>query len=819
MGLSGHAQSLLAKLSPTFKAEFAPGQVLGEGAMGVVISATQARLERKVAIKFLLCFSDPDALNRFGREAQLSSLLDHPRIVRLFTSGVDGELPYIVYEFVEGRTLKDVVDQGALPVTQALALATQLFEGLEHAHGQAIVHRDLKPANMLVDASGNLKIADYGIGSSLTVEWALTRTGTLMGTPAYMAPEQWSATTTIAADVYAAGVVLHEMLLGANPFVRKTLIGTRNAHVHEPRVKLGEKFDPRLDELLEELCAKDPAARPTAAAVVARLQEIKSTRVRRDSSGVRSRAPGSSALHRSGGAKSLPPTPTASSGGASTGTSGTRRVGPTVGIALVIFALGLLPVLKTAAKLEGPVVAVAGSRAAALTLECARPATPGAVVEPAVAALAVNAVDRGGRTKWTVTLAGLEPGVAYRVQPTLDGKPAGPVVPVTTLGGPEQLAAVVALTYVDPSTLSVRFRTPVPNAAALAISSALPSEWVPGAAGEVREVRAGGLDVARDYEPVIQFDGLPETVPLGVVPGASKLLERARKALATPVGGPSFADRLGILKKIAARAQKRAVETEKVREVCERYVREATGFPVALVQSAARACALDEKSPVVERWKAREVLDGLLVVESIGHPWCKTWVFDVAGQPYSAPKWEWVGRVPRPPEAPALTAWVAPGPICDRIAKSTLPLWTHRERNLDNLFMLNNEVADSYAIEPALSKTPHWAWLTPPAPPDRNAGVELVLKTYNLVEDHILWLKLGEHKLAVPGLRGSKPTGIVSIASRKANGRGLRVAIPMEVWRDTQGVEVRVDGFQATESAPVADEIWIADGWLMTAGP
>lgn len=855
MALSGQAHTLLTKLSDTFKAEFKPGKVLGEGTMGVVISATQMRLGRQVAIKFLLCFSDPSALNRFSREAQLSSSLDHPNIVRLFTSGVDGELPYLVYEFVFGQTLKDfVADANRLAPAQALPLARQLLEGLAHAHALSIVHRDLKPANILVDAEGALKIADYGIGSSLVVEWALTRTGTLMGTPAYMSPEQWSATTTIATDVYSAGVVVQEMLTGANPFAKSTLIATRNAHVHEPRPPLGDVFDPRYDELLDAMCAKEAAARPSAAECIMRLDEIRTRRLPRGgartdghkpipdapagAAEAQARASGSGprsgmrAGHHSGGASGP------GSGGAgavdSTGgssgapgpvstlsSSGSRRNGLSLAIALVIFAAGLLPFLHPAATLAGPATAVAGCRSAALHLECDRSAEPGAVVEPTPAGLHVTPRDRdGGKRRWTLQITGLEPGVPYRVQPLLAGKPAGPVVPLTTLGGPEQLAAVISVAFTDAKTLRVRFRSPLLLPAALAISQSLPSDWATGVPGEPRVVMVTGLDPALTYEPFIVFDGLSESVPLGRVPGSGKVVELSRRALASKVGGPQFADRIALLKRIAVRAQKRVVTPERVREAVERHVKEATGHAVELVLTAAVARAADAGLPLADRWRASEVLDGLMVLESVGHPWCNAWVLDMASRRPGFPRWEWAGRVPRPPEAPRFDLWVPAGPVREHVARSSLPIWTHRERPLNNILLLKDNVANSHAIEQKLARAPGWAWITPPAPPDRLSDVELVLKVFNIVEDHLLWLRFaGAYTLAVPGPRGSKPARVVSEEERLAAGRGLRVTLPAEVWRDTQGVELRFDGFEATEKEPIPDESWIADAWVMSTGP
>ncbi len=209
---------------------------LGRGAYGVVFRAEQEELGRDVAVKTLLpqAFLQQDIVQRFHREAQLISRLDHPNIIRLYDYGVDEGILYMAVEYVEGRTLMDVIENDApLETTRVRELALQILDALEHAHGQGIVHRDLKPDNIVLLRTQTtegaeyevVKILDFGIsklirgdGESSALK-SLTQDGTVLGTPHYMSPENIVGDPIDhRADLYAFGVILYEMLAGVHPF-------------------------------------------------------------------------------------------------------------------------------------------------------------------------------------------------------------------------------------------------------------------------------------------------------------------------------------------------------------------------------------------------------------------------------------------------------------------------------------------------------------------------------------------------------------------------------------------------------------------------
>jgi len=198
---------------------------LGGGAMGVVYKAEDTRLRRSVVLKFLPAelTSDTDANRRFMREARAASALDHPNICTVHEIGEspEGEL-FIVMPFYEGRTLKAVLAGGPLEPARAVDYARQIAAGLAHAGSHGVVHRDIKPANLMVADDGRVKIVDFGL-ALLSDGRRLTRSGAAVGTAAYMAPEQiQGADVGPAVDIWALGVVLHEMLTGDLPFGGET---------------------------------------------------------------------------------------------------------------------------------------------------------------------------------------------------------------------------------------------------------------------------------------------------------------------------------------------------------------------------------------------------------------------------------------------------------------------------------------------------------------------------------------------------------------------------------------------------------------------
>ena len=207
---------------------------LGQGGMGVVYEARDPRLKRRVAIKLLPpdLTRDETAKQRFLKEAQAASALDHPNICTVFEINEtdDGQL-YLVMAHYEGETLKERVSRGPLELDAAIDIATQVGEGLAEAHGAGIVHRDIKPANLFVTKSGVVKILDFGL-AKLAGSEGITQTGTALGTVAYMSPEQAKGQEVDhRTDIWSLGVVVYEMLAGTPPFVGENLLAISNAIV------------------------------------------------------------------------------------------------------------------------------------------------------------------------------------------------------------------------------------------------------------------------------------------------------------------------------------------------------------------------------------------------------------------------------------------------------------------------------------------------------------------------------------------------------------------------------------------------------------
>ena len=245
--------------------------VLGTGGMATVWRASDEMLGREVAVKILSPqhATDPEFLARFEREARHAAVVSHPRLVTVFDCGVERETPFIVMELVAGRTLRQVLDEGGvLPPGQAVAIAAAVCEGLEAAHAAGLVHRDITPANIVINGR-EVKILDFGI-ARLDGTRAGTATGTVLGTAAYLSPEQASGQPASArSDLYALGCVLFEMLAGRPPFTADSAVGIAYRQVHDdpgPPSAWRPGLPARLDYITALLLAKDPAARPPDAA-------------------------------------------------------------------------------------------------------------------------------------------------------------------------------------------------------------------------------------------------------------------------------------------------------------------------------------------------------------------------------------------------------------------------------------------------------------------------------------------------------------------------------------------------------------------------
>ncbi len=216
---------------------------IAAGGMSTVYRALDETLERQVAVKLMNreVATDSDQLERFRREARAVAQLSHPHIVGVIDAGEDDSRPYIVFEYVEGETLKDRIRRmGRLPITESVAYAIEIARALGAAHARHIVHRDVKPQNVLIDHEGSAKVTDFGIARTLE-EDGLTADGRVLGTTDYVSPEQaLGQDVTGQSDFYSLGVVLYEMLTGEVPFTGESQVAVAMKHVREtmPDVQL-----------------------------------------------------------------------------------------------------------------------------------------------------------------------------------------------------------------------------------------------------------------------------------------------------------------------------------------------------------------------------------------------------------------------------------------------------------------------------------------------------------------------------------------------------------------------------------------------------
>jgi eukaryotic-like serine/threonine-protein kinase len=240
---------------------------LGSGGMSTVYLANDGTLDRAVAVKVMHreMSEQPDQLERFRQEARAVAKLSHPNVVAVIDAGEDGGHPYIVFEYVEGETLKQRIARvGALDTQEALAYAIEIARGLTVAHARNMVHRDIKPQNVLIDAEGRAKLTDFGISRQLEQD-GMTATGRVLGTTDYVAPEQaMGHPVDIRSDIYSLGVVLYEMLIGQVPFHADSQVGVAMKHVNEELPDVQQRR-PELSAaaalVVERATAKDPAER------------------------------------------------------------------------------------------------------------------------------------------------------------------------------------------------------------------------------------------------------------------------------------------------------------------------------------------------------------------------------------------------------------------------------------------------------------------------------------------------------------------------------------------------------------------------------
>jgi serine/threonine protein kinase len=255
-----------------FKGLYRIEALLGKGAMGIVFRGTQLGLGKTVAIKMIRAdiLVNRDSHDRFQREAQVLSKLLHPGIAQVLDFGIEDGTPFLVMEFVDGKELTEVMTlEGPMAPSRAIAIVRQLAAALEEAHRLGIVHRDIKPHNIRLQRyspTGQiyLKVLDFGIAKQLGDEsgTSLTQTGAVIGTPAYMAPEQAGGSKVDArADQYAVGIVLYELLTGTVPFTSDTVTGVLVSHLTKPPPPLPKEVPEPLQRIVMRLLEKEPTQR------------------------------------------------------------------------------------------------------------------------------------------------------------------------------------------------------------------------------------------------------------------------------------------------------------------------------------------------------------------------------------------------------------------------------------------------------------------------------------------------------------------------------------------------------------------------------
>ena len=244
---------------------------LGRGGMGAVYLAEQPGLGREVAIKELVpsAAADPTALKRFLQEAQVMARTSHPNLVQVHDLEQIGAANYIVLEFVRGKSLRDWLNRSEIPMPQVFAVMHGVLQALDYAHRHAIVHRDMKPENVLLSDEGAVKVADFGIArltdDSISPGQTATKTGTTVGTPQYMSPEQVASSKVDGrSDLYSAGIMFYELVVGQPPFTASESDGPFTLmakHVQAPP-KPPSVHRPGLDMRLEEVILKALSKRP-----------------------------------------------------------------------------------------------------------------------------------------------------------------------------------------------------------------------------------------------------------------------------------------------------------------------------------------------------------------------------------------------------------------------------------------------------------------------------------------------------------------------------------------------------------------------------
>jgi serine/threonine-protein kinase len=501
-----------ARIGSTLENRYRILDVLAQGGMGVVYRGERLGLKRMVAVKFLHASfaANAQARERFERELQAMSRLTHPNCVSVIDYGI-ADSPFIVMEYVTGRTLKDVLSEnGPLQAVRALYIASQILAALAHAHSQDMVHRDIKPANIiLADVEGTLDhvyVLDFGLAKFMSgaAKDDLTASWMVLGTPAYMSPEQGRGESIGAAtDIYATGVVLFELLTGTKPYNADNPIDTIHQHQFAPLPSIRDRlpaadFSAELDEAIQTALAKDPSQRYASAQIFAEALDFvpeaaptrTSTRLRALTAPPgRGRAEStqlgsSDAVSQASVATSLLGSAPAPAGSASPGAAKPTGTGSTVSLSnsdIQVVSSAAIVIASPAPSIP-PLLAPTATRAA-IAAPSDVPVEPAASAPPTKPAAPAKTRTRGG-TRWLVlasmflTVAGLVTWYATRdevLQPAdttvprpgdeLTGTlPSTEPAPAQTNG--DERAARGAQTTARKPTLPAQSKQPAQSAAA-----------------------------------------------------------------------------------------------------------------------------------------------------------------------------------------------------------------------------------------------------------------------------------------------------------------------------------------------------------------
>jgi serine/threonine-protein kinase len=316
---------------------------IARGGMATVYRATDLRLDRTIALKIMHAHlaDDPNFVSRFEREAKSAARLTHPHVVGVFDQGIEGDQVYLAMEYVQGRTLRDVLNQyGPLTPEQALVIVEPILEALAAAHAAGFVHRDIKPENVLIADDGRVKVADFGLARALTASDASQTQGMIMGTVAYLAPEQVErGEADERTDIYATGVVFFEMITGAVPHTGESPIAIAFQHVHNDvptPSSIKSDIPAEADALVVTATRRDPAIRYQSAREF--LADTK--RIRQQLPGPRPLMAMNDTLVVNTGQAPPPPSPSPTRAAVSSGSQPTltrkRRTGIFAGAAVVL---------------------------------------------------------------------------------------------------------------------------------------------------------------------------------------------------------------------------------------------------------------------------------------------------------------------------------------------------------------------------------------------------------------------------------------------------------------------------------------------------